>query len=33
MIPSVRSMVNRITMLVVVTLAVATVFHWSGLSS
>ena len=31
--PSVKSVLNRITMLVVVTLAVAAVFDWSGLSS
>jgi hypothetical protein len=31
--PSVKSLLNRITMLVVVTLAVAAVFDWSGLSS
>jgi hypothetical protein len=31
--PSVKALLNRITMLVVVTLAVAAVFDWSGLSS
>jgi hypothetical protein len=31
--PSVKSLFNRITMLVVFTLAVAAVFDWSGLSS
>lgn len=31
--PSVKCLLNRITMLVVVTLAVAAVFDWSGLSS
>jgi len=31
--PSVKSLLNRITMLVVATLAVAAVFDWSGLSS
>jgi hypothetical protein len=31
--PSVKSLLNRITTLVVVTLAVAAVFDWSGLSS
>jgi hypothetical protein len=30
---SVKTLLNRITMLVVVTLAVAAVFDWSGLSS
>jgi hypothetical protein len=30
--PSVKSLLNRITMLVIVTLAVAAVFDWSGLS-
>jgi hypothetical protein len=30
---SVKSLLNRITTLVVVTLAVAAVFDWSGLSS
>jgi hypothetical protein len=29
---SVKTLLNRITMLVVVTLAVAAVFDWSGLS-
>jgi hypothetical protein len=31
--PSIKSLLNRITLLVVVTLAVAAVFDWSGLSS
>ncbi len=31
--PSVKSLLCRIAMLVVVTLAVAAVFDWSGLSS
>jgi hypothetical protein len=31
--PSIKSLLSRITMLVVVTLAVAAVFDWSGLSS
>jgi hypothetical protein len=31
--PSIKSLLNRITTLVVVTLAVAAVFDWSGLSS
>jgi hypothetical protein len=31
--PSIRSLLNRITMLVIVTLAIAAVFDWSGLSS
>jgi hypothetical protein len=31
--PSIKSLLRRITMLVVVTLAVAAVFDWSGLSS
>jgi hypothetical protein len=31
--PSVKSLLNRISMLVIVTLAVAAVFDWSGLSS
>ena len=30
--PSIKSLLNRITTLVVVTLAVAAVFDWSGLS-
>jgi hypothetical protein len=30
--PSIKSLLIRITMLVVVTLAVAAVFDWSGLS-
>ena len=30
---SVKSLLNRITTLVVVTLAIAAVFDWSGLSS
>jgi hypothetical protein len=33
MSPSIKSLFNRITTLVVVTLAVAAVFDWSGLSS
>ena len=31
--PSIKSVLNRIAMLVVVNLAVAAVFDWSGLSS
>ena len=31
--PSVKSLLNRITTLVVVTLAIAAVFDWSGLST
>jgi hypothetical protein len=31
--PSIKSVLNRIATLVVVTLAVAAVFDWSGLSS
>jgi hypothetical protein len=31
--PSVKTLLNRFAMLVVVTLAVAAVFDWSGLSS
>jgi hypothetical protein len=31
--PSVKSLLNRITLMVVVTLAIAAVFDWSGLSS
>ena len=31
--PSIKSVLNRVIMLVVVTLAVAAVFDWSGLSS
>jgi hypothetical protein len=31
--PSIKSLFNRITTLVVVTLAVAAVFDWTGLSS
>jgi hypothetical protein len=31
--PSIKSVLNRITLLVVVTLAVAAVFDWSGLSN
>ena len=31
--PSVKILLNRITTLIVVTLAVAAVFDWSGLSS
>ena len=31
--PSMKSLLNRITTLVVVTLAVAAVFDWSGLST
>jgi len=31
--PSVKSLLNRITLMVVVTLAFAAVFDWSGLSS
>jgi len=31
--PSVKSLLNRITTLVVVTLAVAAVFDWTGLST
>jgi len=30
--PSIKSLLNRITTIVVVTLAVAAVFDWSGLS-
>ena len=30
---SIKSVLNRITMMIVVTLAVAAVFGWSGLSS
>lgn len=30
--PSIKSLLNRITTLVVVTLAIAAVFDWSGLS-
>jgi hypothetical protein len=30
--PSIKSALNRITMLIIVTLAVAAVFDWSGLS-
>jgi hypothetical protein len=30
--PSIKSVLNRITMWVVVTLAIAAVFDWSGLS-
>jgi hypothetical protein len=30
--PSIKSLIFRVTMLVVVTLAVAAVFDWSGLS-
>jgi hypothetical protein len=30
--PSIKSVLNRITMLIIVTLAVAAVFDWSGLS-
>jgi hypothetical protein len=30
--PSTRSLFDRITMLVVITLAIAAVFDWSGLS-
>ncbi len=31
--PSIKSLLNRVTTLVVVTLAVAAVFDWSGLTS
>jgi hypothetical protein len=31
--PSIKSLLTRVTLLVVVTLAVAAVFDWSGLSS
>ena len=31
--PSIKSVLSRITTLVVVTLAIAAVFDWSGLSS
>lgn len=30
--PSIKSLLTRVTMLVVVTLAIAAVFDWSGLS-
>ena len=30
--PSIKSLLTRVTMLIIVTLAVAAVFDWSGLS-
>jgi hypothetical protein len=30
--PSIKSLLTRVTMLVIVTLAIAAVFDWSGLS-